>query len=51
MSSINSSLMARAGRRAEVGPMAAVAGDNSQLSMDYMVENGANYVIVDNGVM
>ena len=43
------SLMAQAGRRAEVGPMAAVAGTISQLSMDYMVENGANYVIVDNG--
>jgi len=43
------SLMARAGRRAEVGPMAAVAGTISQLSMGYIVENGANYVIVDNG--
>lgn len=42
-------LMARAGRRAEVGPMAAVAGTISQLSMGFMVENGAKYVIVDNG--
>ncbi len=43
------SLMARAGRKAEVGPMAAVAGTISQLSMGFMVENGADYVIVDNG--
>jgi len=42
-------LMARAGRRAEVGPMAAVAGTISQLSMGFIVENGAKYVIVDNG--
>ncbi len=43
------SLMARAGRRGEVGPMAAVAGTISQLSMGFMIENGAKYVIVDNG--
>ena len=43
------SLMARAGRKAEVGPMAAVAGTISQLSMGFMVENGAKYVIADNG--
>lgn len=42
-------LMARAGIRAEVGPMAAVAGTISQLSMGFIVENGAKYVIVDNG--
>ena len=42
-------LMARAGRKAEVGPMAAVAGTISQLSLGYMIENGAKYVIVDNG--
>lgn len=42
-------LMSRAGRRADVGPMAAVAGTISQLSMGFMVENGANFVIVDNG--
>jgi ApbE superfamily uncharacterized protein (UPF0280 family) len=41
--------MARAARRAEVGPMAAVAGSISQLSMGFLVENGAKYVIVDNG--
>jgi uncharacterized protein len=42
-------LMARAGRRAEVGPMAAVAGTISQLSLGFMIKNGAKYVIVDNG--
>ncbi len=42
-------LMARAGRKAEVGPMAAVAGTISQLSMSYMIENGTKYVTVDNG--
>jgi ApbE superfamily uncharacterized protein (UPF0280 family) len=42
-------LMARAGRKAEVGPMAAVAGTISQLCMGFLVEKGANYVIVDNG--
>jgi ApbE superfamily uncharacterized protein (UPF0280 family) len=43
------SLMVRAGRRGEVGPMASVAGTISQLSMGFMIENGAKYVIVDNG--
>ncbi|MCE7699037.1 MAG: UPF0280 family protein [Methanobacterium paludis] len=43
------SMMARAGRRAEVGPMAAVAGTIAQLSMGFMLKNGAKYVIVDNG--
>jgi ApbE superfamily uncharacterized protein (UPF0280 family) len=42
-------LMARAGRKAEVGPMAAVAGTISQLSMGFMIEEGAKYVIADNG--
>jgi uncharacterized protein len=42
-------LMARAGRKAEVGPMAAVAGTISQLSMGYMIGEGSKYVIVDNG--
>lgn len=42
-------LMARAARRAEVGPMAAVAGTISQLSMGYMIDEGAKYIIVDNG--
>jgi ApbE superfamily uncharacterized protein (UPF0280 family) len=43
------SLMTRAGRRGEVGPMAAVAGSIAQLSMGFMVENGARYVVIDNG--
>jgi ApbE superfamily uncharacterized protein (UPF0280 family) len=42
-------LMARAGRKGEVGPMAAVAGTISQLCMGFMVENRAKYVIIDNG--
>ncbi|MDD3984493.1 MAG: UPF0280 family protein [Methanobacterium sp.] len=43
------SLMARAGRRGEVGPMAAVSGAIAQLSMGFMVENCAKYVVIDNG--
>lgn len=42
-------LMARAGRKGDVGPMAAVAGTLSQLCMGFLVENGAKYVIIDNG--
>ncbi|MBP2045692.1 UPF0280 family protein [Methanobacterium aggregans] len=42
-------LMARAGRKAEVGPMAAVAGTISQLSMGFLLNKGSKYVIVDNG--
>jgi ApbE superfamily uncharacterized protein (UPF0280 family) len=42
-------LMARAGRKAEVGPMAAVAGTISQLSMGFLLNQGSRYVIVDNG--
>ncbi len=42
-------LMARAGRIADVGPMAAVAGAISELSMGFLLKNGAKYVIVDNG--
>jgi len=42
-------LMARAGRIADVGPMAAVAGTISQLSMEFLVKKNAKYVIVDNG--
>jgi uncharacterized protein len=42
-------MMARAARRAEVGPMAAVAGTISQLSMGFLLKNGANYAVVDNG--
>ncbi|MGB9201875.1 UPF0280 family protein [Methanobacterium sp.] len=42
-------LMARAGRKGDVGPMAAVAGTISQLCMGFLVENGSKYVIIDNG--
>jgi uncharacterized protein len=42
-------MMARAGRKGDVGPMAAVAGTISQLCMGFLVENGAKYVIIDNG--
>lgn len=42
-------MMARAARKAEVGPMAAVAGTISQLSMGYLLKEGAKNVIVDNG--
>ncbi len=42
-------MMARAGRKAEVGPMAAVAGTISQLSMGFLINSGAKYVVVDNG--
>lgn len=42
-------MMARAARKAEVGPMAAVAGTISQLSMGFLLKNGAKYVVVDNG--
>ena len=41
--------MARAGRKGDVGPMAAVAGTISQLCMGFLVKNGAKYVIIDNG--
>ncbi len=34
---------------AEVGPMAAVAGTISELSMNYLLNIGAKFVIVDNG--
>lgn len=43
------SLMSRASRIADVGPMAAVAGTISQLSMDFMIDNGAKFIIIDNG--
>lgn len=42
-------LMARAGRKAEVGPMAAVAGTISQLSLSFLLEKGSNFSIIDNG--
>lgn len=42
-------MMSRAGRKAETGPMAAVAGTIAQLSMGYLLNNGAKNAIVDNG--
>jgi hypothetical protein len=42
-------LMAKASRKAEVGPMAAVAGTISQLSLSFLLEKGSNYSIIDNG--
>jgi ApbE superfamily uncharacterized protein (UPF0280 family) len=41
--------MAHAADVSRVGPMAAVAGTISQLSLDYLLEKGAEYIIVDNG--
>ncbi len=42
-------MMAEAAEIAQVGPMAAVAGTISQLSLNFLLNNGAKYVIVDNG--
>ena len=42
-------MMAEAAEIAEVGPMAAVAGTISELSLNFLLKNGAQYVIVDNG--
>jgi ApbE superfamily uncharacterized protein (UPF0280 family) len=42
-------MMARAARYAEVGPMSAVAGTIAQLSMGYLIGEGAKTAIVDNG--
>ena len=42
-------VMAEAGRIAEVGPMAAVAGTISELSMNFLIKSGAKYAIVENG--
>lgn len=42
-------MMANACKIAEVGPMAAVAGTISQLSMNYLLNKGAKYAIVENG--
>lgn len=42
-------MMAKAGKIANVGPMAAVAGTISEFSMEYLVKIGARYAIVENG--
>jgi ApbE superfamily uncharacterized protein (UPF0280 family) len=41
--------MERAGKIADVGPMAAVAGTISELSMKYLLNKGTEYAIVENG--
>ncbi|MGZ7096066.1 MAG: UPF0280 family protein [Methanobacterium sp.] len=41
--------MAGAGEIAEVGPMAAVAGTISELSMNYLLNKGSKFAIVENG--
>ena len=42
-------VMSEAGRISEVGPMAAVAGTISELSMNFLIKSGAKYAIVENG--
>lgn len=35
--------------KSDVGPMACVAGTISEMSLDYLIENGSEYSIVENG--
>ncbi|MBI5680447.1 MAG: UPF0280 family protein [Methanobacterium sp.] len=42
-------IMAEAGEIADVGPMAAVAGTISEVSMQFLVNKGVKYAIVENG--
>jgi len=42
-------IMAKASKIADVGPMAAVAGTISELSMKYLLNKGTKYAIVENG--
>jgi ApbE superfamily uncharacterized protein (UPF0280 family) len=42
-------VMANAGKIADVGPMAAVAGTISEFSMNFLVKSGAKYAIIENG--
>jgi ApbE superfamily uncharacterized protein (UPF0280 family) len=42
-------IMIKAGKIADVGPMAAVAGTISELSMEFLIKKGAKYVVVENG--
>ncbi len=42
-------IMAKASQIADVGPMAAVAGTISELSMYFLINNGAKHVILENG--
>lgn len=41
--------MAEASRVCDVGPMACVAGSIAQLSLDYLIDCGTKYSIVENG--
>jgi ApbE superfamily uncharacterized protein (UPF0280 family) len=41
--------MANAGKIADVGPMAAVAGTISEFSMEFLIKKGARYAVVENG--
>lgn len=42
-------IMDKASKIADVGPMAAVAGTISQLSLNYLLNRGAKFAILDNG--
>lgn len=42
-------MMERASKKAEVGPMAAVAGTIAELTLHYLLKKGSKYSIVDNG--
>jgi ApbE superfamily uncharacterized protein (UPF0280 family) len=42
-------IMAKAGKIADVGPMAAVAGTISELSMEFLIKKGAEYAVIENG--
>ncbi|MDR3291332.1 MAG: UPF0280 family protein [Methanobrevibacter sp.] len=42
-------IMAEAGKIANVGPMAAVAGTISQLTIEELIKNGSEFSIVNNG--
>ena len=41
--------MYESSRKADVGPMACVAGTISEMSLDYLIENGSDFSIVENG--
>lgn len=42
-------IMIEASKISNVGPMAAIAGSISEISMNFLVKKGSNYSIVDNG--
>ena len=41
--------MYESSEKADVGPMACVAGTISEMSLNYLIENGSDYSIVENG--